>query len=263
MASGLSGSVHSVSDTEHQHRNVVIKFAVPHRTRPSHSELAIHRQNMRNERDVLFALNDRDPSLNVPTLLESGSHDDISFIIITAFGPDIAQQWERANFNFPSSAILKITYRLLQTLQRMHARGITHGNIEESNVLEAGEGQNQSNLYLIDFGSSGALTPLSQVADIADTLDLMLRMFSYDPISAEYDEDYISREDWLHPSQRVWEQVGRIFFRVKNIRLARGSSIPPSVPNLIEEFLIQRPPDFGRILHYLRRSIQEARDLGE
>ncbi|KAI0560917.1 Protein kinase-like domain [Gracilaria domingensis] len=263
IGSGASGSVHAVSDEERRYRNLVIKFGVPYQIRPSHADLAVHRQFMRNEQNVLIALNSGDPSLNIPTLVEYGTHDGISFIIITRFGPDIHQRWERANFNFPSSIILKICYQILQGLQRMHAKGISHGDIEEGNVLEGGQAENESNIYLIDFGLSSALTPLNQTIDIVDTLDLMLRMFSYDQISFEYGGDYISHEDWLHPSRRVWEQVGRILVRVRNIRQARGSFLPPSVPNVIEEFLAHRPPSIDRMLHYLRRSVREAQDRSE
>ncbi|CAG8620137.1 7238_t:CDS:2 [Ambispora gerdemannii] len=92
----------------------------------------------------------------VPTILFEGYTMGGSLALLTDFVGQPLESWISDNGNIDDYTIFQIILNLLSCLEKIHARGYTHGDVAIRNVI-----QRNGHFYLIDFGLATLLQLLS------------------------------------------------------------------------------------------------------
>ncbi|CAI2198597.1 6607_t:CDS:2, partial [Funneliformis geosporum] len=92
----------------------------------------------------------------VPTILFEGHTMGGSLALLTDFAGQPLESWISDNGNIDDHTIFQIVLDLLSCLEKIHARGYTHGDVAIRNVI-----QRNGHFYLIDFGLATLLQLLS------------------------------------------------------------------------------------------------------
>src|SRR4051794_25104104 len=92
----------------------------------------------------------------VPKILFEGHTTGGSLALLTDFVGQPLESWISGNCNIDDYTIFQIILDLLSCLEKIHARGYTHGDVAIRNVI-----QRNGHFYLIDFGLATMLQLLS------------------------------------------------------------------------------------------------------
>jgi serine/threonine protein kinase len=92
----------------------------------------------------------------VPTILFEGYAVGGSLALLTDFAGQPLASWISDNGNIDDYTIFQIILDLLSCLEKIHARGYTHGDVDIRNAI-----QRNGHFYLIDFGLATLLQLLS------------------------------------------------------------------------------------------------------
>ena len=92
----------------------------------------------------------------VPKILFEGHTTGGSLALLTDFVGQPLESWISGNCNIDDYTIFQIILDLLSCLEKIHARGYTHGDVAIRNVI-----QRNGHFYLIDFGLATILQLLS------------------------------------------------------------------------------------------------------
>jgi vaccinia related kinase len=92
--------------------------------------------------------------LGVPRFIASGlvshQHKQYRFLVIPKYSQDLQSVLTKTQHMLPEDVVLYITRQILYSLEYIHSKGYSHGDIKGSNLVF----QNNKQVYLIDYGLS-------------------------------------------------------------------------------------------------------------
>lgn len=89
----------------------------------------------------------------IPRMHWFGVEGDFNILVLDLLGPSLEDLFEYCRRKFTFKTVLMIATQMLKRIEYVHRQGFLHRDIKPDNFL-IGIGQNQSMIYLIDFGLS-------------------------------------------------------------------------------------------------------------
>ena len=100
--------------------------------------------------EIVF-YNELSGSNKIPKIFWSGTEGEYNVLIMEELGPSLESVFRGNNKKFPFSTVINLGIQMLYALEFIHDKYIIHRDIKPDCFL-FGKGNNNSNIYLIDFG---------------------------------------------------------------------------------------------------------------
>lgn len=144
VAVGSTGSVYCGVDTETGDVVAVKKY------------LTSHHQAHRRELES-YRLLDGVPG--IPRLRCSGLSDGCGVLVMDWFPADFGQIFQSIPESFTPGVVACIAEGVIEILERVHSRGLVHGDLKPHNIALTYASPDTAAIYLIDFGLSRKIKP--------------------------------------------------------------------------------------------------------
>jgi len=154
LNAGAKGVVYKVTDRHSKHASTAA--AVGKENNGVYAAKRIPRQGLReqDEKDILSEINILKSLRNVPHVVKFVDYyiEADSFYIVQelAKGGDVFERIDREEL-YNEHAARSVAIKLLQTIQKLHQRGIVHRDIKPENILLA-DARDGTSVLLADFG---------------------------------------------------------------------------------------------------------------
>ncbi|KAK5700092.1 hypothetical protein LTR97_006227 [Elasticomyces elasticus] len=102
-----------------------------------------------------------------PTILWSGYHDEVGFLILNLLGPSLEDLFEYCECQFSLKTTIMLADQLIARLKTVHSENKLHRDVKPGNFL-MGTGEDGNTVYITDFATATGYRPGSPLDDGED-----------------------------------------------------------------------------------------------